>query len=202
MVRALLDLAAGRLDRAAPAEETLRLVAAAALAVTALAALYGVAVGSTEPVLALHNAWKVPMVLVLSAATALPAGVLAHHLAGAKRPGVDLLVGLAAGNLSAAMVLASMAPLVAIYYQTSEVFGGFLAICAGFLALAVGIPSGARATLRRRDEEEARSPMLSVALAVTVVVQMAALLQFIHVASPILPEITPFADGLDGLLRW
>lgn len=194
----LLDLVGGRWPlESLTGVQKVRMALRAGGAALGLAALYGVVVGSTDLQLALGNAWKIPGVLALSSLTALPAGLLAHRLTGGQRGSSSLFASTAAGNFAAALVLAALAPLVALYYHTSTMLGAPLAMGTGLLALAVGIGSGARLMLRVHDGRVQTLVPTGVLLAV----QLLAMLQFLHLASPILPEATVFEAGIEGVLR-
>ena len=60
------------------------LAALAIAAALALASLWGIAAGSASASLAMANAYKVPMVILLSALTALPAGLVTLRLTNAR----------------------------------------------------------------------------------------------------------------------
>lgn len=194
----LLDLVGGRwpLERQGSAQRVQMALRAGGAAI-ALASFYGVVIGSTDLGLALGNAWKLPGVLALSTLTALPAGLLAHRLMGGQRGSSNLFTATMAGNFAAALVLASLSPLVALYYHTSTLLGAPLAMLTGSLALFVGVGSGIR--LMWRSEELRKA--LVVPTLVLLVVQLLAMLQFLHLASPILPEATIFESGLEGMLQ-
>lgn len=172
--------------------QRLQMAIRAAAAALGFAALYGLAAGSTDLSLALGNAWKLPMVVFLSTVCALPAGLLAWKLTGAEKGATELVVGVAAGNFAATLVLAALSPLVALYYHSSAFWGGPLAMGTVVLALLVGMGSAGRLILRGGH---ARLPF-----GVLAGVQMLALLQFIAIASPILPESTIFDRGVDALV--
>lgn len=196
----LFDLAAGESpkDEGHP-NRRYELVLRALLTSLCFAAFYGALAGSTDWVLALGNLYKLPMVLLLSALCALPAGLLTWKLLGAPSRASDLLVGMASGNFTAAMVLAALAPLVALYYHTSSWLGGALALCAAALATVLGLFNVARAVLNRAPKN---APVLTtlLPLGVLMLVHLASLVQFVHVASPILPELTVFDGGADAIL--
>ncbi|MGE3765249.1 MAG: hypothetical protein AB7L94_23510, partial [Kofleriaceae bacterium] len=101
----------------------------------ALSSIWGIAAGSSSSILALSNSYKVPMVIFLSALTALPAGLLALRLANAKLAASDLVTAFATSIFSGTLVLATLAPLVAIYYHTSSRAGVPLALGSVFVAL-------------------------------------------------------------------
>lgn len=176
-----------------------RIVLLASLASVFFAAVYGVAVGSTDVSLALANVYKMPMVVVLSAVSALPAGLLAWKLIGARHKASDLVMGVASAVFSGTLVLAVLAPLVALYYNTSGFLGGTLAMATGGLALVTGLVILLRAVWMRVPKGTSR---FSVAAPVAVImgIQLATLLQFIYVASPILPEVTVFDGGADAMV--
>lgn len=201
-VRTLFDLAGGRpLPEAedGPARRV-QLMLLAVVATMVLAALYGLAAGSTQAALAVANLYKLPMILVLSGLCAVPAGLVAWKLSGAAYRATDLLLGLASGNLAAALVLAVLSPLVALYYHTSGFLGGVLAVGASAGALAVGLAVLLR-TIWTRVAKEHRTLALAIPVAVVVFMQLATLVQLIFVAAPIIPEVTVFDGGLDSMLR-
>lgn len=176
-----------------------RIILLASLASVFFAAVYGVAVGSTDVSLALANVYKMPMVVVMSAISALPAGLLAWKLIGARHKASDLVMGVASAVFSGTLVLAVLAPLVALYYHTSGFLGGTLAMATGGLALVTGLVIMLRAVWKRVPKGTGR---FSVAAPVAVImgIQLATLLQFIYVASPILPEVTVFDGGADAMV--
>jgi hypothetical protein len=176
-------------------------LAARALPITAgLAAVYGVAVGSMDVSSAAANAWKVPMVVLLSAAFAMPAALLTWKLVGSKQRASDLVLGQAAGVLAAALVLAVLAPLVALYYHTTAWLGAVLAMGTATLALFAGVGIGLRAVWRRRPEGFGGGAISLAPVMVLVTVQLASMAQLVAIASPILPEVTVFDGGLEGLV--
>jgi len=185
-------------DEDGPARRV-QLAAAAAGSAAGLCALYGLAVGVHEPSLLLGNLYKVPMVVLLSAAAALPVGLLTWKLVNSAQSALDLVLGTASGVLTGGLVLAVLAPLVAVYYATSSWLGPVVALGAAGVATCVGLAVMARAVVQRRPEGSplalATAPVGAMAL-----VQLAMLLQLIAVASPILPEITVFDGGMDRLL--
>jgi len=198
---ALFDLASGR-PLAREEEGTahrMQLVVHATLATIVFAMIYGVAAGSTDLGLAVANIYKLPMIILLSALCALPAGLLAWKLLGARNRASDLLIGVAAGNFTAALVLAALSPLVGLYYHTSGYMGGRIAMVAGGFAVLLGLVTVVRAVLSRAGGLPSKASM-AIPLAVLVSVELASLVQFIHVASPILPEVTVFDGGVDAML--
>lgn len=162
-----------------------------------LAAIWGVAVGSSSIDLAVANLYKVPMVILLSAVTALPAGVVALRLTNAKLPAVELAGAFATSIFGGTLVLATLAPLVAIYYHTSLRAGVPLAMGSVFVALATASLLFARAVARRMAGHARGGSLLAVVI--LVVIFLAALLQFVALASPIIGvHGTVLEHGFDG----
>lgn len=175
------------------------LLVRAVLASLVCGAVYGLAAGSAEPALAVANLYKVPMVILLSSVAAAPAALVTWKLIGARNRASDLLMGVAAGNLSASLVLAALSPIVALYYHTSAFLGGAVAMGACTLGVGVGLYALVRAVLSRAAVE-ARGVALLIPLLVLMGGEVASLVQFIHAASPILPEVTLFDGGADAML--
>lgn len=194
----LLDLACGRPLR--PEDDgrarRLQLVIAAFLASLVFALIWGVAVGIRSPALMIGNTWKVPLVIFLSSAFAVPAGLLTWKLADAKCRATDLLLGFASGVFTGTLVLAVLGPIVALYYESSQWAGPVLAEGAITIALAAGTIVFSRGVFKRLPGER-RSVMLPIG--VFKAVQIATLLQLIALVSPILPEHTHADQGIDGL---
>ncbi|MCC7383620.1 MAG: hypothetical protein IT384_17400 [Deltaproteobacteria bacterium] len=197
----LLDLACGQPFRAEDDVRSRRwqLIVAAALASLACAAIWGLAAGSGDLRLALANVYKVPMVILLSTLCAVPAGLLTWKLTGSELRLTDLLIGFFTGVFAGTLVLAVLAPLVALYYHTSAWAGPMLGLGSTFTALLVATIVFIRGVVRRAPPNLARAPLLMPVL-VVVAMQLATLIQFIAVASPILPETTVFDGGIDQMI--
>ncbi|MBX3259847.1 MAG: hypothetical protein KIS78_36780 [Labilithrix sp.] len=198
----ILDIACGR---PIPAEDSgrarrLQLVVFALLASLAFAGAWGLAAGSQAAGLAIANLYKVPMVILLSCVFAAPAGLLAWRLSGAPVRGTDLALGFSGGVFGGTLVLAVLAPLVALYYQSSAWAGPLLGIGSAALALVVGTVMFVRGTIRRLPPG---APKLAALLPVVVTLgmQLLTLLQLAAIAAPIFPERTPFSGGIDHLAR-
>jgi Ni/Fe-hydrogenase subunit HybB-like protein len=189
VIARLLNIACGRSRR-------LQLAIAAMLLSLLFALVWGVAVGVRAPGLALANAYKVPVIIFLSSMFAVPAGLLTWKLSGAECSATDLLLGFATGVFAGTLVLAVLAPIVALYYESSWWAGPVLAQLAIVAALATG-----GAVLVRSVVKRARGPKRSLTLSLVVLkaMQIAALLQLIALFSPILPEHTHADRGIDGL---
>ncbi len=166
----------------------------------ALAALWGLAVGSTSPTLAIANAYKVPMVILLSALTALPAGLVALKMLNAPLRSHQLVSAFATSIFGGTLVLATLAPLVAIYYHTSAKAGLPLALGSVFVSLATASLLFARAVVRRLSGQPAKGKSL-IAVVVLVGLFLVALLQFVAMASPIIADTTVFDGGFDTVFH-
>lgn len=196
----LLDLACGRRlpEEEGGAARRLQLILLSGIGTAVFAALYGLAAGSTDMALMLGDVWKVPMVLLLSAAAALPGGLLAWRLLAGEKPASELLLAVSVANFTAAMVLAVLAPIVALYYHSSSMAGGATAMIACGLALVSGA-----AILMRTIWSRVGSPLdwrIGVPMSAVMGLQLVAMIQFVALASPILPEITVFDGGVDAIV--
>jgi hypothetical protein len=199
----LLDLACGRPLR--PEDQgrarRLQLVIAALLSSLFFALIWGVAVGIRSPRLMLDNTWKVPLVVFLSSAFAVPAGLVTWKLSDAKCRATDLLLGFASGVFTGTLVLAVLGPVVALYYESSQWAGPILAQAAIGVALLTGTVVFSRGLIKRL-ETEGKMPgkrNLLLSIAAFKAVQVASLLQLLALVSPILPEHTRADHGIDGL---
>ena len=182
------------------AQETI-LAVLALVAALALSSLWGIAAGSASPALAIANAYKVPMVILLSALTALPAGLVALRLTNAKLTAVELASAFGLAIFGGTLVLATLAPLVAIYYHTSSKAGVPIAMGSVFVALGTatllfGRSVGRRVLEKTGDATTGRAASL-LAVIVLVTLFVAALLQYVAVASPIIGDVTRFDGGFD-----
>lgn len=194
----LLDLARGRTpDPEASSSRTLQLAAAALLMALGFGALWGLAAGSSSWAQATANVWKVPMVVLFSALAAIPGGLLSWKLAGAPGRPADLLAQFAASIFAGTLVMAVLAPLVALYYHSSSFAGPMLALGSTCVALMVAVSVFVRGAFRSVD---AGRQALILPVFVFVALHLGSMLQLIALASPILPEVTVFDAGVDGLV--
>ena len=198
----LLDIACGR---PIPAHESgparrLQLVVFALLTSLIFAGAWGMAAGSRATGLAIANLYKVPMVVLLSCAFAAPAGLLAWRLSGAPVRGSDLALGFSGGMFGGTLVLAVLAPLVALYYHSSAWAGPVLGMGSALLALVTGTVMFVRGTMRRLPPGTSKLAVL-LPIAVTLGMQLLTLVQLAAIAAPIFPERTPFSGGIDHLAR-
>jgi hypothetical protein len=200
----LMTLTCGGLARPISRAHETTLAVLAIVAALALASLWGIAAGSASPALAVANAYKVPMVILLSALTALPAGLVALRLTNARLTAIELASSFALAIFGGTLVLATLAPLVAIYYHTSSKAGVPIAMGSVFVALGTATLLFGRAVKRRvlentGSEVAGRGGSL-IAVAVLVTLFVAALLQYVALASPIIGEVTRFDGGFDTLM--
>jgi hypothetical protein len=165
-----------------------------------LSSIWGIAAGSTSATLALANAYKVPMVILLSSLTALPAGLVALRMLNAPLTAHQLVNAFASAIFGGTLVLATLSPLVAIYYHTSAKAGLPLALGSVFVALATASLLFARNVVRRLANQPRRASSL-FAVAVLVGLFLTALLQYVALASPIISAVTPFDHGFDSVFR-
>jgi hypothetical protein len=196
----ILDIACGRPipDQDSGRARRLQLVVAAFLASLVFAAAWGVAAGSGKTSLALANLYKVPMVVLLSSAFSAPAGLLAWRLSGSRVRGTDLALGFSGGVFGGTLVLAVLAPLVALYYHSSAWAGPVLGFGSAVLALVTGTIMFVRGTIRRVPEGASWASAL-LPVAVTLAMHVLTLVQLAAVAAPIFPERTPFSGGIDQM---
>ena len=200
--KTLLDLACGRAisDEDGGQARRLQLIIAGLLGSLVFAALWGLAAGSQAPGLAAANLYKVPMVVLLSALAATPAGLLAWKLSGAQCRGSDLVISFVAAIFSGTLVMAVVSPLVALYYHSSTWAGPVLGMGSTFLALLVGTVIFIRGVFLRRPAATPRGALV-LPVAVFVVMQAATLVQLVALAAPILPELTVFDGGIDRMVH-
>lgn len=195
MLSELIDIARGRVPENLGPARRVRLITGAALSSLVFAALWGLAAGSTMPLLALGNAAKVPMVVLFSVLAALPAGVLAHRLSDSTESTRSLLLSFSGSVFAGTLCAAVLAPIVAVYYLTSEWAGPYLGMGSAFVSVAVAGVLFLHGTFKNVPENQRRSRMIPKL--VLAVVTLGVMPQFIALASPILPEHTVFNDGVD-----
>src|ERR1043165_577010 len=191
----LMTLACGNpLARPTTRTHETMLAVLAIVSALVLASLWGVAAGSASASLAVANSYKVPMVILLSALTALPAGLVALRLTNAKLSAVELTSAFALAIFGGTLVLATLAPVVAIYYHTSSKAGVPVAMGSVFIALGTATLLFGRSVARRVLEKtgNATSGRAASLFAVVVLVTLfvAALVQYVALASPVIGEGT------------
>jgi len=197
----LFDLTFGKQDPAPRGgAQKQQIILAAILLSLAFAALYGLAAGSRSLPLMLANLYKLPMVVLISTVCALPAGTLAWKLSGTEDSLSDVFVRHVSAVLAGTAVLLVLAPLLALYYQTSAWAGPMIAIGGSAFAVVVALVQAVRKTLAGTPEGTSRRAAL-LPIAVLGFVQLATLLQLLALAAPIVPEVTAFEHGVDGIIH-
>jgi hypothetical protein len=176
----------------------MQLVVGALLMSLALATVWGVSAGSSVARLAAANAYKLPLIVLISSLSALPAGLLAFKLSGTVGRASALVLAFASGVLAGTLVLAVLSPLVALYYNSSSWAGTWLGLGSIFASLATGTFIYLRAIVRQ-TRAGGRAGMLVSGL-VLLTVKLATIVQLVALFSPILPERTVFDRGVDRVL--
>ncbi len=174
------------------------LTIAALVAGLVLSSVWGIAAGSSSAELAIANAYKVPMVILLSAIAALPAGLVALRFTNARLAAGDLISAFMTSLFGGTLVLATLAPLVAVYYHTSSKAGVPLALGSVFVSLATATLLFGRAVKRKVGKEPGRAASL-IPVVILVALFSAALMQFVALASPIIGEVTRWSGGVDAV---
>ncbi len=195
----LLNIACGRVEGPLSLGRSMQLAIGSLLAALLLASLWGAAAGSSSLLLAVSASLKAPLIILLSTLASLPATLLALRLSGVAYPSRRLLLSICSGVLGGSLVLAALSPIVGIYYHTSAEIGSRLAVVSVFAALG----SGGVIILRNALGQLAaglRARSIAMPLGVFAVVFMAAMLQFVALASPVLPSPSAFDGGIDGIL--
>lgn len=172
----------------------IQVVLVAVLASALLCAAFGFALGGASIGNGVANIVKAPLVIILPSVVSLPVALLAWRFTGTSGRATDLVVAAGAGLFSAATVLAVLAPVVAIYYHTSESLGPTFGLGVGGIAYLVGTAVSWRAALGRSDGSRLR---IAGPLVVMTVVHAATLLQLISISS-LMEESTFLDDGLEG----
>jgi hypothetical protein len=169
-----------------------------------MASLWGLAAGSSVPTLAIHNAYKLPLMVLLAGISAVPVGLLSWKIAGVPQKARELLYGYALSVFIGCCVLTVLSPLVALYYFSSTTAGPVFAMGTVFLGMLVASFTFVRVVRARLHAETGqaevgwRPAVPGIILAITFV---ATLGQLIALFAPILPESTPLRGGIDELVQ-
>jgi hypothetical protein len=176
----------------------LLLAAEACMAALVFAAVWGIAAGSHPGRFAFDNGIKVPMLLLVSCLAALPAGVAAFRLTARFGHAADIVLGHAAAMFAGTLILALLAPLVALYQYSSSWAGPAVALASAVIGGLVGGGTLLRVLGKLLSDPRGRR---AAALPVTLLVllQLVALLQLASMTSPVFPQRTRFGQGIDGL---
>jgi hypothetical protein len=168
------------------------------IAALVLVAVWGIAAGSCAGHLALANAVRVPVLLMGSSLVGLPVGLLVFRLTVRDGRASDLLLGHAGATFAAALALALLAPLVALYQYSSSWAGPVVALASAVVGALVGLLILVRTLGKLAPEPRARRNLLGP-VALLCVLELAALLQIAAVAPPIFPQRTTVGHGIDAL---
>jgi hypothetical protein len=168
-----------------------------ALTALGFGALWGLAAGSAVPALAIANVYKVPMVIALSIAVALPGVLVARHLLKLQVSVQALCAMIVTSLHRSTLVLLGFAPLLGVYAYTSQWVAPVLAQGSALIALACGALT-LKSELSRLDAP--RGQLLTLGLVIVVALGLS-LLQLITLATPVLTLPTAFGHGIDGVLR-
>jgi hypothetical protein len=163
-----------------------------------LAACWGVAAGSGSGRFAAINAISVPLLLLLSSCAALPVVLVLFRLTSVEGRASDLALAHAGAVFGASLVLALLAPIVALYQYSSEWAGPVVAMASVVLAGALGLALLRRGLAKLVPDAKSRRGMLAP-VALLCVLQAAALLQLAAIAPPVMPHRTVFGHGIDAL---
>ncbi len=157
-------------------------------------AIFGVGVGSTELSLATANILKIPLVLLIPMAFSWPIGALVSKFMGTPIKGSELALSQSIGIFGTGLILAVLAPIVALFYHTTATLGGVVAMVAIGFASIVGLLMFFRAAHQRRSTKIGYLPA-----AVVTFFYCVSSIQVIALVSPILVESTRFSGGIPGL---
>ncbi len=163
-----------------------------------LSAIWGVAAGSHAGHLGLASAIKVPLLLLASVLAALPLGLLVHRLTSKRGRSSDLVLGHAAATFTGALVLALLAPIVALYQYSSAWAGPVVALVSAAAAIIVAFAIFLRVLAKLQAGGGAWTDFVAP-VALLLVLQGAALFQLASISTPILPERTIIERGIDGV---
>jgi hypothetical protein len=169
------------------------------LAAILLSAVWGLAATSTSMTASLGNVVKVPTLLVGSGLAALPLVCVLWKLVGPTETRLSgMMLAYATSLFGGTLVLAVMAPIVAIYQHSSVWAGPRIALVSAVLAvIAFGFLFWR--TLRRVAGPGARMSKLALPAAALIVVQGLALSQLASATTPVFGERTTFGHGIDSL---
>lgn len=173
------------------------LVVSSLLAALVLSALWGLAATSTSMTASLGNVVKVPTLLVGSGLAALPLVCVLWKLVGPTEARLSgMMLAYASALFGGTLLLAVMAPLVAIYQHSSTLAGPPVALGSAVVAV-LGFAFLFWRTLRR-VAGGADVGKLAVPAIVLIVVQGLALSQLAAATTPVFRERTTFGQGVDA----
>lgn len=174
------------------------LAAAAMLGALPLAALWGVAAGSAPGTIAIRNLVAVPMLLVTAILVSLPIGLLALRLMSEKARPTELLLAHSGGIFVGALVLALLAPLVALYQFSSAWVGPTIAVASAALAVIAGLLIVFRVLQKLLPDRDTLRE-LALPLLLLMGLECVAFAQVASVTDPIFAQRTTLGRGVDAI---
>jgi len=167
------------------------------LAALALAGAWGLAAGTQGAHVALDNVIKVPVLLVVSAVAALPAALVTFRLTSSQARPSSVVLAFASASFAGTLVMALLAPIVALYQQSSAWAGPRVALASAFVGVLVGVGVFTRVLCKTLPSGGRASAIVSSALLLAL--HGAALFQLASVVSPVFPTRTRFGAGVDAI---
>lgn len=180
-------------------EERLLTALVGLLGAVGLSALWGLAANAHGLTNALSNAIKVPMLLFVSSIAALPPILVFQRLTNHRDTrSRDLFVAYGVAMFGGALVLAVLAPIVALYQHSSSWAGPWVALGSAIVAFGVAMGVFARALTRLTAPRATRASIFAITLTLAIV-QLAVLAQLASVVSPVFERRTAFGHGIDAV---
>jgi hypothetical protein len=180
------------------ASKSRRLLAACIATLLALgaAALWGVVVGARGH-LSLSNIVTVPMLISASALAALPLALFTLKLISHRLHATDLLLSYTSAAFAGCTTLLLLAPLVAIYQQSSWLVGNAIGPISAVIAFVVSGAVFVRSLLKVNGTKALG--VLSIPVLLLVVVQGACLVQLASLSNPLFGARTRLGHGIDAI---
>jgi hypothetical protein len=145
----------------------------------------------------LSNVLTVPMLIAASALSALPLSLFALKLTSQKVHATDLLLAYTSAAFAGCTTLLLLAPLVAIYQQSSSLIGPAVGPVSAFIAFAVGACVFFRSLLKVQGTGALGA--LAVPVLLLIVVQAASLVQLASLSKPLFGARTSIGHGIDAI---
>lgn len=190
------NLAASEATENASRSRKLLAICISSLLALGASALWGVVVGAHGH-LAVSNVLTVPMLIAASALSALPLSLFALKLTSQKVHATDLLLAYTSAVFTGCTTLLLLAPLVAIYQQSSTLIGGAVGPVSTFIAFAVGACVFFRSLLKVQGTRALGA--LAIPVLLLIVVQAASLMQLASLSTPLFGTRTTLGHGIDAI---
>lgn len=184
------------LKEGSPSHKLLATSVAALLALGA-SALWGIVVGAHGH-LSFANVLTVPMLITASALASLPLALFVAKLTSSSLRATDLLLAYVSSAFAGCTALLLLAPLVAIYQQSSSLVGTAVGPASAFLAFIVGAAVFVRG-IAKLHGSGASAGALIVPVALLIVLQGAAIVQLGSLSHPLFGQRTIIGHGIDAL---